>query len=264
MIVVFGVTIALAAAARSTWSPCGLSMLSQITPLAEAGRGQRYARTAGWFVAGATLGGLSLGCAMAALALVVTGIGPSATTAIAVTAGCAFAAATVDARVLGFGPPFLRRQVNDHWLSTYRPWVYGGGFGWQIGAGFTTYVMTAAVPLVVVVAALCTNPWTALTVGGVFGLARGIAVLLGARLRTPAALYDFHRRFDAWTEPVRQIVIGIQLAVAVAAASIATPTPVAAVLSGAAIVLLARTHVRTARSATGPLTLFRARPTGVT
>ena len=43
-VLVLGAVIALAAAARSTWSPCGLSMLSQLTPLGEAGRGQKYAR----------------------------------------------------------------------------------------------------------------------------------------------------------------------------------------------------------------------------
>ena len=65
MIVTLGVVIALAAAVRSTWSPCGLSMLSQITPVAEAGRHQRFGRTAAWFVAGAVLGGLTLGGAAA-------------------------------------------------------------------------------------------------------------------------------------------------------------------------------------------------------
>ena len=64
------------------------------------------------------------------------------------------AAAAVDAGVLGFRPPFLRRQVNEDWLSNYRSWVYGGGFGWQIGFGVATYVMTAAVPLLIIVGVL--------------------------------------------------------------------------------------------------------------
>ena len=140
----------------------------------------------------------------------------------------------MDARVFGFGPPFLTRQVDDEWLSKYRPWVYGGGFGWQIGVGFTTYVMTAAVPLVVIVGALSAKPGAALTVGGVFGLARGLAVLLGARLRSPEALLAFHRRFDGWAEPVRRIVIGVELAIAVVAAWIAAPVAVAAALSAGA------------------------------
>ena len=53
--------IAVVAAAASTWSPCGVSMLSTVTPLAERARGHRYTRTAAWFVAGSIVGGASLG-----------------------------------------------------------------------------------------------------------------------------------------------------------------------------------------------------------
>lgn len=242
IIIVFGVAIALAAAARSTWSPCGLSMLSQITPLAEAGRGQRFARTASWFIVGAILGGLTIGGAMAGVAIALSAAGLGQGTAIALIAGCALAGAAVDAHLLGFGPPFLRRQVNAEWLAKYRSWVYGIGFGWQIGVGVTTYVMTAAVALMTVLGALSANPWAALAIGVIFGLARGLAVLLGARVRTAPALYAFHRRFDAWAAPVRQAVIVAQLAVAVAAAWIVAPTFVAIGVSIAAVALLARTN----------------------
>jgi len=234
-LIVLGAVVALAAAARSTWSPCGLSMLSQLTPLAEAGRGHRFARTAGWFVAGATLGGLTLGALMAAGAVVVGTLGVGAPTALALTAFLALAAAAIDAPVLGSGPPWLCRQVNEAWLSQYRPWVYAGGFGWQIGAGVTTYVMTAAVPLLIVVGALTRSPAVALVIGGLFGLARGCAVLLGARIRTSDALYAAHRRFDAWTAPVRDVVIVVQLAVAVAAACSGLPFLAAIAVCGAAV-----------------------------
>ena len=43
--------VAAVAAIRSTWSPCGLSMLATITPVGERGRGNRYRSTAAWFVA---------------------------------------------------------------------------------------------------------------------------------------------------------------------------------------------------------------------
>ena len=57
-----------AAAVRSTWSPCGLSMLSTITPFGERGRGHAYRATATWFVVGAAGGGATLGLLMAGLA----------------------------------------------------------------------------------------------------------------------------------------------------------------------------------------------------
>ncbi len=244
IIVVFGIVIALAAAARSTWSPCGLSMLSQITPLAESGRGYKFASTARWFIAGATLGGVTLGCAIAGAAIAFAGASVSTNTALVVTAGLSLACASVDARLFGFGPPFLRRQVNQDWLSNYRSWVYGGGFGWQIGVGVTTYVMTAAVALTFAIGALTGNVLAALAIGAMFGLARGLAVLLTRRVRTPAELIAFHRRFDAWGEPVRQSVIGVQLVVAVVAAWIVAPVVVAVVLSLAAVAVFAWTRSR--------------------
>ena len=240
MLFVLGLVVALAAAARSTWSPCGLSMLSQLTPLAEAGRGHRFSRTACWFVAGATLGGLTLGTVMALGALLVGALGLATTGALGLTAVLALGAAAVDARVFGHRPPWLCRQVNEAWLSQYRRWVYAGGFGWQIGAGVTTYVMTAAVPLLVVIGALTGEPIVALVIGGLFGFARGCAVLLGARIRTSDALYAAHRAFDAWTTPVRDAVIVVELAVAVAAAWAGLPPLVAVAVCGLAVAVAIR------------------------
>jgi hypothetical protein len=241
-IILIRVVIALAAAARSTWSPCGLSMLSQITPLAEAGRQHKFARTAGWFIAGSVLGGLALGCAIAGAAIVVAAVGLGSRSALALIAGGALAAAATDAHLLGFGPPFLRRQVNEAWLSTYRAWVYGSGFGFQIGAGVTTYVMTAAVPLMIAIGAFSANAWVALGLGALFGLARGLAVLLGARIRSQAALFAFHRRFDAWTEPIRRSVIGVQVIVAIVAAWVVAPALAAALAGVTGVVLLVQAY----------------------
>jgi hypothetical protein len=180
-----------------------------------------------------------LGGATAGLAAIASAAALDQSSALAVAAACAFAAATIDTRVLGFGPPFFRRQVNEDWLLRYRSWVYGSGFGWQIGVGIATYVMTAAVPLVVILGALSASPWAALGIGMVFGLARGLAVLLGAPVRTLPALYSFHRRFDAAAEPVRQAVIGVQLAVALGAAWAVTTTIVAAAVTVGALALFA-------------------------
>jgi hypothetical protein len=229
LLAALAVVVTLVAAARSTWSPCGQSMLSQINPIAEAGRGRRFGRTATWFVAGATVGGACLGAVCAAGAAIVDRAGLSAGAALAIVSVAAVGAAVVDSQLLGFGPPFLRRQVNEDWLNRYRPWVYAGGFGWQIGVGFTTYVMTAAVPLAVVCAVSSATPLFALAIGIAFGFARGLTVLLSAPLRTQAALYDFHRRFSARGEAFRRRVIVVQLAVAVVAAW-ATPAVALAIV----------------------------------
>ncbi|MDQ3293850.1 MAG: hypothetical protein M3527_05300, partial [Actinomycetota bacterium] len=66
-LVLLAIGTAVVAAARSMWSPCGLSMLSTITPLRENARSGRYRSTVAWFVAGAAVGGACLGGAMAGL-----------------------------------------------------------------------------------------------------------------------------------------------------------------------------------------------------
>src|SRR4051812_5910091 len=163
-ILVLGAVVAIAAAVRATWSPCGQSMLSQLNPVGEASRGNRYGVTAAWYVVGAVAGGATLGAAMWVLATVVAAIDLSATTALAAAGGAAAACALVDSGILGFAPPFFLRQVNEDWLGRYRSWLYGSGFGWQVGAGVTTYIMTAAVFLTIALGALTAGPAAAFAV----------------------------------------------------------------------------------------------------
>jgi hypothetical protein len=214
-----GALTALAAAARSTWSPCGLSMLSSITPFTERSRGHRYWVTATWLVLGALVGGVTLGAGAALLAQGVSGLGlgsrPVALSIVA--AACALGAAAVDTGVFGDWLPIIRRQVDDGWLSRYRPWFYGAGFGWQIGVGLATYVMTAAVFLLVALAALTAQPAAAVALGALFGLARGLTVLLTSRARSPERLRTLHRRMAQAGPTVRGSVIAVEIAVAVLA-----------------------------------------------
>ncbi|HVB93210.1 MAG TPA: hypothetical protein VND67_02745 [Acidimicrobiales bacterium] len=210
--------VAIAAAARSTWSPCGLSMLSSITPVSERAKGNSYRSTAAWFVLGSTLGGATLGTAMAATAAAThrLGLPPTGTGVVAVAA--ALVAAGSDAGVFGLRVPIHRRQVNERWLDRYRPWVYGAGFGWQIGSGLTTYITTAAVYLMVVLGALTVNPAVALGVGTGFGILRGLAVLLTRRLTAPTELRTFHRRFDQAGPAMNRLVIAVESGTAVVVA----------------------------------------------
>src|SRR5690606_11372718 len=122
--------------------------------------------------------------------------------------------------------PHHRRQVNELWLTRYRGWVTGLGFGWQIGTGVATYIMTAAVYLTVVLAVLTGSPVVALAICTLFGLVRGLAILAVARVTNPARLARVHRLFDEAREPVRLAVVGVQALVATVAAT-ATGGPVA-------------------------------------
>jgi hypothetical protein len=220
--------VAVVAAVRSTWSPCGLSMLSTITPFGERGRGNAYRTTTVWFVVGATVGGATTGAFAAGAAAVVRSFHPSPATlgtAALVATAVAFLS---DAGVLGVRVPIHRRQVNERWLDRYRAWVYGAGFGWQIGTGLATYITSAAVYLMVVLAALTTSPPTALVLLTGFGLVRGLAVLLTRHLTGPADLLAFHRRFAASGPRAGRLVVAVEgVAVAVLAAVVRTPAAVA-------------------------------------
>jgi hypothetical protein len=255
-VAVLAAVTAVAAAVRSTWSPCGLSVLSSITPLAERGRGRRFALTASWFVAGAALGGATLGVGGAALAAAVGAARPAAGVVGGLAAGAAALAAAVDAGLLGpLSPPHHRRQVNELWLNRYRGWVVGVGFGWQIGSGLATYIMTAGVYLLVALAALTAEPPLALATGVLFGTVRGLAVLLVAGVETSGALASFHRRFDAARRPVRRAVVAVEAGVAVAAAALTWGPAGGAAAAGAVLAATAARPLVTATAAAR-----RARP----
>ena len=220
VVVGLGIAVALGAAVRSTWSPCGQSMLSQITPFTERAQ-HHFGVTAGWFVVGSVLGGATLGVIAALGASAMSAAGLSSDTALAILAVLALVAAAVDAGVFGIRPPFFRRQVNEDWLPRYRGWLYGVGFGWQVGVGIATYIMTAAVFLTVAVGVLTASPAAAFAIAVLFGLVRGLTVFLTAKVHTPAQLASFHRRFDAWAEPIRRAVIALELVAALCAAGVA-------------------------------------------
>jgi hypothetical protein len=217
LLIVLAALTAVVAAARSTWSPCGLSMLSSITPLAERGRGHRYRTTACWFVVGAVVGGASLGVVTALVAAGIGAAGLSSTSLAALALAAGLLAAASDAPRIGFRLPVHHRQVNERWLDHFRPWVYGAGFGWQIGAGVATYIKTSAVYLMMALAALTGDPWVAVGVGLLFGLVRGLAVFLGRRITSPASLADFHRRFMELDPEARRVVLVWELGAALIA-----------------------------------------------
>ncbi len=235
------VAVAVAAAVRGTWSPCGLSMVSAISPLSERARGHRYPLTCTWFVAGALGGGLLLGTGAAVGALLLRPLPAGAVAVLA--AAAALVCLGSDLRVLGRHLPLHPRQVDEAWLGAYRRWVYAAGFGAQIGTGFATYVMTAATYLLAVLAALTGRPLVAVGLGLLFGLVRGLAVLLTARVRTTSDLLGLHRRLERAGPASLRLAQGSQAGVALAAGWAAGGPLGAAVVAAAAAGLLAAAPV---------------------
>jgi hypothetical protein len=228
--------LAAAAAARGTWSPCGLSMISAINPFSERSRGHRYWVTVLWFSAGAVAGGALLGAIGALGALAVHAAALPTALACAVSAACCLLAAGGDTDALPIRLPLIPRQVNERWLAGYRRWFYATGFGAQIGFGLATYVMTAAVYLVPVLGALSGSPVLALSAGLLFGAVRGLAILLTATVRSPAQLRGLHRRLAGWATNSLRVVLLLELGALALAVVVGVP---AAVAAAAAVVVVA-------------------------
>lgn len=228
--------VAALAAVRGVWSPCGLSMLSSITPMTEAGRGNRFRTTAAWFLLGGLVGGLTLGGVAAGAGALVGLADLSNEARIGIGAIAALLTASIDFGLVGVDLPIFKRQVNDAWLRRYRSWVYGAGFGWQIGVGVATYIMTAGVFLVIALAVLTTSPWQAVAIGATFGLVRGSAVYLGRNATTPAALGKVHERLDEAGPLARDLAAWVQIAAAAVLGAVAwNPLVVPAVFAVALV-----------------------------
>ena len=190
-------------------------MLASITPLGERGRRSSWKLTTTMHVLGSLAGGMATG-ALAGL------LGWLALDGVAIHARVA---ALAVALALGFGwelarrrVPGPRRQVDERWLVRYRGWVYGLGYGVQLGAGLTTVVVSSAVYIVPLAAFLSARPSTGAIIGAVAGTLRGATVLVGARVVTPARLMAFHARMRSLEHPVRGAALLVQLALAGAAA----------------------------------------------
>ena len=190
-------------------------MLTSISPLGERARGNRWSVTVLWLGLGAVVGGAAVGAALGALGRIsVAGVdGSVRLVLLAVACACAAAWDLSGRRLPG------RRQVNEDWLVAYRSWVYGTGFGVQLGAAVATVVNTALVPLFMLAALLSGETTAGLVMGMAFGAVRGASLVLGRRVRTPDDLRHLHRRLDQHADRVRRMGAGVAAALAGAAAA---------------------------------------------
>jgi hypothetical protein len=190
-------------------------MLSSISPLGERARATRWGATVTAYLLGSLLGGLTLG-ALAALvgALVPASLRSSLTVTLAV-GGVLVLLAVADllaSPTSGRQPlvrlPSWRRQVDEQWLGRYRGWVYGVGFGVQLGLGVVTIITSATVYAVVLVVAWSGDLGVGLVVGGVFGLVRALPVVAAGRVHEPVALRRLLARVDRWARPAEHVAVG--------------------------------------------------------
>lgn len=168
-------------------------MLSSIHPLGERTRGNRWGTTATYYVVGSTLGGAVMG---AALGIIGAGVASLWSIPDSFVVGSVIAVLLLSALLdLWRVPvPSLERQVDETWLRRYRSWVYGGGFGFQLGTGVMTFVKTASIYALWLLVLLGGSPIGGLIAGAWFGLVRASALLTVGGIRDPGTLRAYFRR----------------------------------------------------------------------
>jgi hypothetical protein len=189
-------------------------MLASITPLGERGRQSHWTITVVAFLVGAVAAGALAGAVMGALGALTVG-GISVQVRLAVLAVALAAAIFVDARRRGVPGP--SRQVNKAWLDEYRGWVYGLGFGVQLGAGVATIVSSAATYVALLAALLSAGPAAGALIVGCAGAVRGAQPLASAWVRSPRQLMSLHGWMQRWRAPVaRGALVAMSAALALA------------------------------------------------
>jgi len=194
-------------------------MLGSITWLGESGRNARWWVTVTWFGAGAVVAGALVGWLMGWLGTALTSVVGSRQAALAL-ALLAAAGVAADVRLGGLRLPTVRRQVDDRWLARYRGWVYGVGFGFQLGLGVVTVVTTSAVYVAFAAAALSGSPAAGALIGAAFGAVRWLSVLPGGRVRAPADLVRMDGRLRRWEPVGRRVTLAGQIAAVVVLAAV--------------------------------------------
>jgi hypothetical protein len=158
------------------------------------------------FLAGATCAAAAAGALLGGAGALVLGGGGGGWRARLVALALALAVA-VAVDLLAPAVPGPRRQVNERWLDEFRGWVYGAGFGAQLGLGITTVVSSAATYVALLAAFLLGDPGSGAIVLGVFGLIRGVTPVAAARVRRPDQLRALHVRLEALRDPVARVAV---------------------------------------------------------
>jgi hypothetical protein len=188
-------------------------MLASIHPLGERARHNRWGLTVTAHLLGSWAGGVAVFGAAALLGTALRVPSQVAVPGMAVAVGLEVWALRPGRRL-----PGPRRQVNEDWLGRYRGWVYGAGFGVQLGAGVVTIVTSAALYAALLLTVLAQSWQAGVVVGTVYGLGRAAPLVAAARVRHPEQLAAFHRRTQRMAQPVR--LTGVAALAALAALAV--------------------------------------------
>lgn len=180
-------------------------MLSSISPLGEQARASRWWVTTAAYLIGSLAGGLALGGLAGLLGSAVPTAWRTSPWALGLGAGLLLLGLALDLRAGGLALPSWRRQVDEQWLTRYRGWVYGVGFGAQLGFGLVTIITSSTTYAAVLLAVLGGSPGAGLLIGAVFGLGRALPSLLMAGVRDRVRLHRVFDRVETWAGPAETV-----------------------------------------------------------
>ena len=195
-------------------------MLSSISPLGERARSSRWWLTTAAYLLGSLAGGLTVGGLAATVGSVLPDDVRTSRWTLVAVALLLLVGLVVDLRDAPSVPSW-RRQVDEQWLGRYRGWVYGAGFGAQLGFGVVTIVTSTTTYAAVLLAALTGHLGAGLAVGATFGLVRALPSLLMARVVDRDGLHRAFTRLERWTSPaavIAKVALGAAAAILMAAA----------------------------------------------
>lgn len=200
-------------------------MLASISPLGERTRHSRWVVTVLAYLVGSVLGGAAIGTVSAALGSAIPISWRASPAGAIVLALLLMAGLLLDRRFRGLPLPMWHRQVDEEWLSRYRGWVYGLGFGAQLGFGVVTIVSSSTV---YAVALLCVSSgsWpVGLSLGMTFGVVRAAPVIAMVRVTDRRGLHRVFHRLERWgpgADRAAQVSLASAAVLLVGAAAVVT------------------------------------------
>jgi hypothetical protein len=193
-------------------------MLGSITPLGERGRGSRWWLTTTIYFVGSSVAGFALGAALGVLGSALFGSVATAPRLALLGVGV-LVGLMLDLGAFGLRLPTVHRQVDEAWRTRYRGWVWGLGFGLQLGLGIVTIATTSTIYATWLASALAGGIRWGAAIGLVFGAARALPVFGVARVRRTEQLLRVDAVLARLAVPARRAAIaggGVAAAVALA------------------------------------------------
>jgi hypothetical protein len=173
------------------------------------------------YVVGSAVGGVIAGGLFATLGLALGAGGLSTSARLVVIAIALVVGVVLDLGPGGLRLPTVRRQVDEEWRGSYRGWVWGLAFGFQLALGVVTIVTTSTVYVTWLAAGLGGSVAGGVAIGLAFGLTRAVPVFAVAGVRSPGQLLGVDATLRRLAGPARSATYAAAGALAGVAAAVA-------------------------------------------